>query len=92
MNVPGQAKLKAEEIARRGREIYEREIRSEEFDNEHDGDFLVVDTTTGNYAVGKDNEAFDRMEEKNPEGLFHLMRIGKKAAHRIGVASRLPPR
>ena len=79
MNVPGQAKLKAEEIARRGREIYEQNIRSEEFDREHDGEFLVLDTNTGNYAVGKDDdEAFDLMEQQNPEGLFYLMRVGKQ--------------
>lgn len=90
MGSSGQAKLKAEEIARRGREIYERDIRSEEFDREHDGEFLVLDTTTGNYAVSKDDdEVFDRMEEENPDGLFYLMRIGKKAAHRIGSFVRL---
>ena len=91
MNVPGQAKLKAEEIARRGREIYERNIRSEGFDREHDGEFLIVDTTTGDYAVSMDdNEAFDRMEQGNPQGLFYVMRIGRKAAHRIGAVT-LPP-
>lgn len=85
MDGPRQAKLKAEAISRRGREIYERDIRSEEFDREHDGKFLVVDTTTGNYTVSKDDdEAFNLVEEQNPEGLFHLMRVGKKAAHRIG--------
>ena len=87
MDVHGEAKLKAEEIARRGREIYERDIRSEKFDREHDGEFLVVDVTTGDYAVGEDDdEAFGGMEEKNPDGLFHLMRVGRRAAHRIGEA------
>lgn len=86
------AKSQAEEIARRGREIYERDIRSEEFDQEHDGEFLVVDVGTGAYAVGEDDdEAFDRMEKGNPEGLFHLMRIGRKAAHRIGGADLRRP-
>ncbi|CAA9394103.1 MAG: hypothetical protein AVDCRST_MAG22-803 [uncultured Rubrobacteraceae bacterium] len=91
------ARLKAEEIARRGREIYERDIRSEKFDREHDGEFLVVDATTGDYIVDPDDdEAFDRMEERNPDGLFYLMRVGRsvgrKAAHRIGGAGlRRPP-
>ena len=94
MDGHGEAKLKAEEIARRGREIYERDIRSEEFDRDHDGDFLVIDVTTGDYAVGEDDdEAFDRMEGKNPEGLFYLTRVGRRAAHRIGGAgARLPRR
>lgn len=87
MEANGSAKSKAEEIARLGRGIYEGDIRSEEFDREHDGEFLVVDTTTGDYAVGEDDdEAFARMEEKNPDGLFYLMRVGRSAAHRIGYA------
>ncbi|MBA3424872.1 MAG: hypothetical protein ACR2HO_08580 [Rubrobacteraceae bacterium] len=87
MDGHGDAKQKAEEIGRRGREIYERDIRSEEFDREHDGEFLVVDVTTGDYAVAEDDdEAFDHMEEKNPDGFFHLMRVGRRAAHRIGEA------
>lgn len=79
------AKAKAEEIARRGREIYEERIRTEEFDREHDGEFLVVDTTTGDYAAGDDDEILTQLEERNPHGLFHLMRVGRKAAHRIAA-------
>lgn len=84
MDLPEEARFKAAEIARRGREIYERDIRSEEFDREHDGEFLVVDATTGDYAVDKDDdEAFDRVEERNTDGLFYLMRVGRKSAHRL---------
>lgn len=84
---PQSASAAAEEIARRGREIYERDIRSKKFEAEHDGEFLVVDATTGDYAVGEsDDEIFDRMEGENPEGLFYLMRVGRKAAHRIGAS------
>lgn len=73
-----------DEIARRGREIYERDIRAE-VEREHDGEFLVVDVATGDYAVGEDDEeVFDRAEAKNPEGLFYLLRVGRSAAHRIG--------
>lgn len=76
--------LTKDEIARRGREIYERDIRTE-VEHEHDGEFLVVDVATGDYAVGEDeDEVFDCAETKNSEGLFYLMRIGRPAAHRIG--------
>ncbi len=86
MDGHGEAKLKAEEIARRGREIYERDIRSEEFDREHRGEFLVVDVTSGEHELDPNEaEAFDRAEDKNPEGLFYLMRVGYRAAHRIGA-------
>lgn len=73
-----------EEIARQGREIYEREIRRE-VESDHDGEFLVVDITTGRFSMGQDSEeAFERAEEENPDGVFYLMRVGRKAAHRIG--------
>lgn len=76
-----------DEIARRGREIYERDIRAE-VERKHDGEFLVVDVATGDYAVGEDDEeVFDRAEAKNPEGLFYLMRVGRPAAHRIGSSA-----
>ena len=74
----------AEEIARRGQEIYERDIRSK-VEAEHTGEFLVVDITTGDYELSADEaEAFNRAEDKNSEGLFYLMRVGYLAAHRIG--------
>ncbi len=86
MDGGGDAKSQAEEIARRGREIYEREIRSEEFDREHKGEFMAVDVTTGAYEIDPDEaEAFDRAEDKNPEGLFYFMRVGYRAAHRLGT-------
>lgn len=84
----GDSMLTKDEIARRGREIYERDIRAK-VEREHDGEFLVIDVTTGDYAVGRDDEeVFDRAESKNPEGLFYLMRVGRPAAHRIGGSAR----
>lgn len=79
-------RLTKDELARRGREIYERDIRHE-VEEDHDGEFLVVDAETGDYAVDEDQDlAFERAEAKNPEGLFYLMRVGHRAAHRIGSA------
>jgi hypothetical protein len=81
--------LTKDEIARRGREIYERDIRAD-VERDHDGEFLVVDVATGDYTVGKDDqEVFKHAEAKNPEGLFYLMRVGRPAAHRIGGSIRL---
>ena len=73
-----------EEIARLGREIYERDIRTE-VEHNHDGRFLVVDITTGHYEIADDElAAFERAEEKNPDGVFFLLRVGRRAAHRLG--------
>jgi len=76
--------LTEDEIARRGRAIYERDIRAE-VERGHDGGFLVVEVATGDYVVGVDDEeVFDLAEAKHPEGMFYLMRVGRPAAHRIG--------
>ncbi len=73
-----------EEIAHRGREIYERDIRSG-VEHDHDGRFLVVDITTGHYEIADDElVAFERAEQKNPEGSFFGLRVGRRAAHRLG--------
>lgn len=79
-----QSSYSAEEVARRGREIYERDIRAA-VEHDHDGRFLVVDVATGRYEIADDElVAFDRAEEKNPDGAFFLMRVGRRAAHRLG--------
>ncbi len=80
----------AQEIARLGEEIYARDIAAEEFEAEHEGEFLVVDVTTGEYTMAADDaEAFDLAEEKNPNAVLYLLRVGHRTAHRIG---RLPLR
>ncbi len=73
-----------EEAAERGEAIYKREIRSK-VESEHDGEFVVIDITTGEYSVS-DNElaAFESAGRKNPDGFFYVKRVGRKAVHRIG--------
>lgn len=78
-----------EEVARRGREVYERDIRPA-VERDHDGRFLVVDVTTGRYEIADDElSAFERAEEKNPDGVFFLLRVGRRAAHRLALGGRL---
>lgn len=71
-------------VARRGRELYEASIRAE-VEPEHEGRFLVVDVESGAYALADEElEAFSQAREKAPEGTLFLMRVGHRAAHRIG--------
>lgn len=78
-----------EEIARLGREIYEQDIRAA-VEREHDGRFLAVDVTTGRYEIADDElAAFDRAEEENPDGAFFLLRVGRRAAHRLRSGGRI---
>lgn len=77
-----------EEIARRGREIYDRHIRSE-VEAAHTGEFVIVDITSGDYAISTDESAaFELVEARNPDGIFYLLRVGYRAAHRIGAGFR----
>lgn len=72
------------EIARRGKEIYEREIqpRLHEADK---GKYLFVDIFSGGYELDRDQMvAFERAETKYPHGLFFSLRVGYPAAHRLG--------
>ncbi|MGB3633137.1 MAG: hypothetical protein WA982_03775 [Rubrobacteraceae bacterium] len=73
--------LPAEETVRRGEEIYERDLKH--LEAEHTGEFLVIDVHSGNYELSPDEaEAFNRADEKYPEGFFYLKRVGYRAAHR----------
>lgn len=61
-----------EETARLGEEIYEREIRAKA-KAEHEGEFLVVDVTTGSYEVDESDVATsDRAPVRNPDALLYL--------------------
>lgn len=74
----------AQSVARRGREIYEANIRAE-VEPEHDGRFLVVDVESGSHALADGElEAFARAREEAPDGVLFLIRVGSRAAHRIG--------
>ncbi|TCJ20701.1 hypothetical protein E0L93_00265 [Rubrobacter taiwanensis] len=76
----------AEEIARRGRELYEREIR-EKVESEHPGKFLVVDITTGEYEIDEEDlAASDRLLARNPDAVLYGLRIGQRVAYRIGAS------
>jgi hypothetical protein len=77
----------AQEVARRGKKLYEQGIRAK-VEPEHEGRFLVVDVESGNYALADDElEAFDRAREETPDGLLYLIRVGRQAAHRVGLAA-----
>lgn len=80
----------AQEIAWRGKELYERRIRTP-VEPEHEGRFLVVNVGSGSYILADDEpEAFDLAREDHPEGVLYLLRVGHRAAHRIGVVTPRP--
>lgn len=78
-----------EEIVPRGQAIYERDVRPG-LGPEHRGKFVVIDVETGDYEVSDDDgEAFGLAEEKHPEAVFFVLRVGPEGApqpaYRIGA-------
>lgn len=87
-------KVPEAEIVPRGEEIYERDVRPK-LGPEHEGKFVVVDVTTGEYAIADDDlEASDLALEKNPEAILYGLRVGPGTAslpaYRIGDAGAPP--
>jgi hypothetical protein len=73
-----------EEVTRRGREIYERDIRPR-VEPEHLGKFLVLDIDSGNYYIAATHvEALKQALAVEPHDALFGMRIGHRAAYRLG--------
>jgi hypothetical protein len=81
MPYPG---LTTEEVARRGQELYERNIRHK-VEPEQIGRFLVVDIESGDYEVADDDlSASDRMLARRPDAKLYGLRVGRDYAYRLG--------
>jgi hypothetical protein len=75
----------AEEIVRRGQEIYERQIRPKVEPN-HRGKLLVINIETGEYEMDSDAlTAAKRAKARFPEAALFTMRVGHPAAFRLGT-------
>jgi hypothetical protein len=73
-----------EEVARRGQELYGRNIR-QKVEPEQIGRFLVVDIESGDYEVADDDlSASDRMLARRPEAKLYGLRVGRDYAYRLG--------
>ena len=74
-----------EELARRGEEIFERDIRP------HLGaaraeDFVLIDVDTGDYEVdAADITALHWLLARRPEAQVWMRRVGSPHAHRLGM-------
>lgn len=82
------ARYGKEQFARRGDEIYERDIRQRvEADNK--GKFIVIDIETGDYVVDTDElAASDRLLSRRPDAQMWMRRIGSRFTRRFGPRYR----
>ena len=78
--------LSKEEIALRGREIYDHQIRQKVESND-DGKIVAIDVVTSEFVV-RDNSlsAADALLANYPDAQIWFVRVGHRAVHRIGFA------
>jgi hypothetical protein len=77
-----------EEFARRGDEIYERDIRPH-IQKSDEGKFVVIDIETGDYEIDADElAAHDRLLSRKPEAQVWVMQVGSRYARRFGPRYR----
>jgi hypothetical protein len=78
-------KYPTSEIVRRGKEIYDRDIRAK-VEPEHRGKLLAVDVDTGDYAIGDNSlSALNNLRLKRPDAVAFLIRVGHATAGRIAI-------
>lgn len=88
MGAPLDPRSSKEEFARRGNEIYERDIQPR-LEKQDEGKFIVIDIETGAYEVDVDEiAAFDRLRARYPEAQIWLRRVGSPYARRFGPRNR----
>ena len=79
-----QPRYSKEEYARRGTELYERDIRPQ-VETGNRGKIVAIDIETGDYAIAEDTlGASDRLFERLPDAQIWFVRIGYPAVHRMG--------
>ena len=79
-----QPRYSKEEYARRGNEIYERQVRPQ-VEEGNEGRIVALDIETGAFEVAEDTlTASDRLLARYPNAQPWFVRIGHRAVHRFG--------
>ena len=84
-----QPRYSFEEFARRGDNIYERDVRPQ-VKAEDEGKFVLIDIETGDYEMDMDElAASDRLLARHPDAQVWLIRVGSRYARRFGASRRV---
>ncbi|MCY7275322.1 MAG: hypothetical protein LH702_16685 [Phormidesmis sp. CAN_BIN44] len=77
--------LSSEEIAERGKELYQQRLRTQVETADNIGKIIAIDLTTGDYELDKDLlVACDRLKVKHPNTVTWVERVGYDAVYAIG--------
>lgn len=73
--------------AERGQALYDAQIRAQ-VEEEHRGKFLILDVNTGEYEIdAEDLAACHRLLARKPDAVLFGVRVGHRAAYRLGLRS-----
>ena len=73
-----------EEVCGRGERIYEERIKSL-VEPQENGRFIVIDIESGDYEIADDSlVAEDRLQERRPDAVGFLGRVGYESAYNMG--------
>lgn len=79
-----QRRYSLEEFARRGTEIYERQVRPR-VETAHHGEVVAIDIDTGAFEVAEDTLTVSHhLLAQHPDAQIWCVRVGFPAVHRIG--------
>ncbi len=82
-----QPRYTKEEFARRGEEIYERQVRPQ-VEEGNAGRIVAIDIETGTFEIADDTlTASDRLLARNPDAQTWFVRVGHRGVHRFGPRS-----
>lgn len=82
-----QPNFSREEIARRGKELYQQRLRTQVETADNIGKIIAIDLGTGDYEIDKDLiVACDRLKAKHPNTVTWVARVGYDAVYAIGGA------
>ena len=80
-----QPRYSKEEAARRGDEIYDREVRAQ-IEPDHNGEIVAIDLDTGAWEVDPDEiTAARRLEAHHPDAQIWAVRVGSRYLSRFGA-------
>ncbi len=81
-------RLSKEEFAHRGQLVYARDVQPRLTDDD-DGKFAAVDIESGAFEIdGDDFAATERLLSRCPNAQIWLVRVGRRAAYRVGRQPR----
>lgn len=82
-----QSQYSREEVVQLGEAIYEQKLRSD-VERDRRGEFLALDIVSREYEIApEDAVAVERLLERQPDAVIFAIRIGHRAAYRIGGLS-----